>query len=150
LVLTGTGLFVGGAVISAVGLTDVFVPSDLTYLHTTPETLSAANPRLLAFIAHDRAGFGGTIMSAATAITLLSAWGWRRGEAWVWWTLTIGAAAGFLPAIAVHAAIHYTDPLHLAPAALAAALAATALVLSRPYLTARSVRSSSRRSSRSR
>jgi hypothetical protein len=73
-------------------------------------------------------------MAAATAITLLSAWGWRRGEAWVWWSLTIGAVTGFLPAIAVHAAIHYTDPLHLAPPFLGAGLTATALVLARPYL----------------
>ncbi|ROO86071.1 hypothetical protein EDD29_3632 [Actinocorallia herbida] len=28
-------------------------------------------------------------MSAGVAIVLLSAWGWRRGEPWVWWSLAL-------------------------------------------------------------
>jgi hypothetical protein len=65
--------------------------------------LRAANPRLPSFIAHDRSGFGEALMAAAAAITLLSAWGWRRGESWVWWSLALAAVAGFLPAVVVHA-----------------------------------------------
>jgi hypothetical protein len=137
LVCTGIGLFVGGAVVSVVGLTDVFVASDLEFLRTTPDALRAANPRLLAFIAHDRAGFGGALMAAATAITLLSAWGWRRGESWVWWSLALAAIAGFLPAVLVHGTIRYTDFGHLAPVAVGIGLTLTALVLARPYLCAR-------------
>jgi hypothetical protein len=136
LVLTGTGLFVAGVVVSVVGLTGVFVPSDLVFLHTTPDTLRAANPRLLSFIAHDRAGLGGALMAAATAITLLSAWGWRRGESWVWWSLALAAITGFLPAIVVHATIQYTDVGHLAPVYLGTGLTLTALILARPYLCA--------------
>lgn len=137
LVLTGIGLFIGGVAVSTVGLTDVFVESDLAYLHTTPDALPAANPRLLPFIAHDRAGFGGALMSAAVAITLLVMWGWRRGESWVWWSLALAAAAGFLPPVAVHAAIGYTDAGHLAPVVAGIALTVTALILARPYLCAR-------------
>jgi hypothetical protein len=137
LVLTGIGLFLGGVSVSAVGLTNVFVPSDLTYLHTAPDAVHAANPRLMPFIAHDRAGFGGALMSAATAITLLVRWGWRRGESWVWWSLALGTAAGFLPAVAVHVAIGYTDFVHLAPVFAAIALTLIALILARPYLCAR-------------
>ncbi|MFC0070395.1 hypothetical protein ACFFQW_41860, partial [Umezawaea endophytica] len=140
MVCTGIGLFIGGVVVSAVGLTDVFVASDLEFLGTDADALRAANPRLLSFVAHDRAGFGGALMAAAAAITLLSAWGWRRGEAWVWWTLALAAAAGFLPAVVVHGTIHYTDLLHLAPVFVGIALTATALVLSRPYLCARPVK----------
>jgi hypothetical protein len=136
-VCTGIGLFIGGAVVSTVGLTDVFVASDLEFLGTDAEALRAANPRLLSFVAHDRAGFGGALMAAAAAITLLSAWGWRRGESWVWWTLAAAAITGFLPAIAVHGTIRYTDVLHLAPVFIGIALTLTALVLSRPYLCAR-------------
>jgi hypothetical protein len=51
LVITGLGIAVGGAVVSIVGLTTVFVPSDLAYLHTTAAALNAANPRLLPYIA---------------------------------------------------------------------------------------------------
>jgi hypothetical protein len=136
LVCTGIGLFVGGAVVSAVGLTDVFVSSDLVFLGTRSDALLAANPRLLSFIAHDRAGFGGALMAAATAITLLSAWGWRRGEAWLWWSLALAAAAGFLPAVVVHGIIRYTDLGHLAPVFVGIGLTVTALILARPYLCA--------------
>ncbi len=132
MVCTGIGLFVGGAVVSFVGLTDVFVASDLDFLGT-----EALSPRLLSFIAHDRAGFGGALMSAAVAITLLSAWGWRRGESWVWWSLALAAVFGFLPAVVVHGVIHYTDFGHLAPVFVGIACTVVALTLARPYLCAR-------------
>ncbi|MFC0434025.1 hypothetical protein [Kutzneria buriramensis] len=137
LVITGLGIAVGGAVVSVVGLTTVFVPSDLTYLHTTGQALQAANPRLLPFIAHDRAGFGGALISAGVGIALLSAWGWRRGESWVWWTLTLAAISGFGCALTVHGEIGYTDLGHLAPAYAGLALTIVALALARPYLCAR-------------
>ncbi|KKD06435.1 hypothetical protein [Streptomyces sp. WM6386] len=137
LIVTGAGLFVGGAVISVVGLTGVFVPTDLTFLGTGAQKLEAVNPRLVPFIAHDRAGFGGALMSAAVAILLLSAWGWRRGEAWVFWTLAAAATAGFLPAVVVHAVIHYTSFTHLAPVYIGIALTSTGLLLARPYLCAK-------------
>ncbi|MFJ5777059.1 hypothetical protein [Streptomyces sp. NPDC093094] len=137
LIVTGLGLFAGGAVISVVGLTGVFVPTDLAFLGTDAHALEAVNARLVPFVAHDRAGFGGALMSAAVAITLLSAWGWRRGEAWVLWTLAVAAGAGFLPAVVVHGAIRYTDFLHLAPVYLGIVLTATGLLLARPYLCAR-------------
>ncbi|MFE6158425.1 hypothetical protein ACFQ7F_05825 [Streptomyces sp. NPDC056486] len=137
MILTGAGLFIGGAVISVVGLTDVFVPTDLTFLGVDAHTLDTLNPRLAPFLAHDRAGFGGALMSAAVAIVLLSAWGWRRGEAWVFWTLAAAGAAGFLPAVVVHGSIHYTDLIHLAPVYFGIALTATGLLLARPYLCAK-------------
>jgi hypothetical protein len=131
------GIAVGGAVVSVIGLTVVFVPSDLTYLGTTVDALRAANPRLLSFIAHDRSGFGGALMSAGVGIALLSAWGWRRGESWVWWTLLLAAASGFGCALGVHGEIGYTDLGHLAPVYAGLALTVVALTLARPYLCAR-------------
>ncbi|WP_116050242.1 hypothetical protein [Amycolatopsis palatopharyngis] len=139
LVLTGIGLFAGGAVVSVVGLTSIFVPSDLDFLRTGAAGLRAANPELLSFIAHDRAGFGGALMAAAIAITLLALWGWRRGESWVWWSLALAAIAGFGPAIVVHGSIRYTDLGHLAPVYAGVGLTVAALVLARPYLCARPV-----------
>lgn len=137
LIITGLGLFSGGLAVSVVGLTYVFVPSDLIFLNTSPENLRVASPYLLPFIAHDRAGFGGALMAAATAITSLSAWGWRRGEAWVWWTLTLSAIAGFIPPVLVHLQIGYTDWWHLAPVYLGICLTTVALILARPHLCAR-------------
>ncbi|MEU4271687.1 hypothetical protein [Streptomyces sp. NPDC026092] len=137
LIVTGAGLFFGGTVISVVGLTGVFVPSDLVFLGADTKALEAVNPRLVPFVAHDRAGFGGALMAAAVAITLLSAWGWGRGEAWVFWSLATAAAFGFLPAVVVHGAIHYTDFLHLAPVYIGILATAVGLFLARPYLCAR-------------
>jgi hypothetical protein len=136
MIITGVGLFVAGATISVVGLTTIFVPTDLTFLGTTADHLQAANPRLLPFVAHDRAGFGGALMAAALASTLLSAWGWRRGESWVWWSLATAAAAGFGPAVAVHWVIRYTSVEHLAPVYLGIGITTVALALARPYLCA--------------
>lgn len=79
MIATGVGLLAGGAVISIVGMTGVFVPTDLEFLDTDAAHLRSANPHLIPFIAHDRAGFGGALLSAAIAIILLSLWGWRRG-----------------------------------------------------------------------
>ncbi|SEG97845.1 hypothetical protein SAMN05444920_11185 [Nonomuraea solani] len=134
MVVTGIGLFAGGVAVSAVGLTDVFVAGDVAYLGAGADDLDAVNERLMPFIAHDRAGLGGGLMAAAAAITALSAWGWRRGEAWVWWTLAPAAAAGFVPAVVTHLSIGYVDLWHLSPVFLGMALTGTALALARPYL----------------
>ena len=134
MIVTGLGLFVGGAIISVVGLTTVFVPTDLAFLRAHADHLHGANPRLVPFIAHGRAGFGGALMASALAVTLLSAWGWRRGGSWVWWSLALAAVAGFGPAVVVHGLIHYTNIEHLAPVYLGIGLTAAALTLARPYL----------------
>ncbi|MEV4280425.1 hypothetical protein [Actinoplanes xinjiangensis] len=136
MIVTGIGLLIGGVVVSVVGLTDVFVTTDLGFLRTPAGPLLEANPRLLPFVAHDRAGFGGALISAALAVTTLSMWGWRRGSRWVWWTLAGSAAAGFLPAVAVHMVIGYTDVMHLAPVYVGITLSVVALTLSRRYLCA--------------
>lgn len=137
MVVTGFGLLVGGAVITVIGLSTVFVGTDLEFLGTDAASIAVANDRLVGFVAHDRAGFGGALMGAATAILLLAAWGWRRGERWVWWCLAVGAVAGFGPTVAVHWAVGYTDLGHLAPVYLGIVLTTVALWLSRPYLCAR-------------
>ncbi|WP_222123091.1 hypothetical protein [Streptomyces sp. SLBN-118] len=134
MILTGTGLLIGGATISVVGLTRVFVPTDLVFLGADAAHLHAAGPHLIPFIAHDRAGFGGALLSAAIAIILISAWGWRRGASWVWWTLLLAAAFGFGPTIVIHHLIHYTDAMHLAPVYAGTVLTTAALTLARPYL----------------
>ena len=54
----GGGLTVAGVVISSVGFTSVFVPTDLDFMGTHADHLRAADPHLLPFIAHDRAGSG--------------------------------------------------------------------------------------------
>ena len=133
----GGGLAVAGLVISTVGFTTVFVPTDLDFMGTHAAHLAQAHGELLPFIAHDRAGFGGALIGAGLAILLISMWGWRRGQRWVWWCLLLGCAIGTGPVLAVHFAIGYTNFGHLLPVYLLVIATVTALVLSRDYLTAR-------------
>jgi hypothetical protein len=139
----GGGLFVAGAVISTVGLTSVFVPTDLAFLGTEADALRSADAQLLPFIAHDRAGFGGALMSSGLTVLLISLWGWRRGEQWVWWSLLIGCVAGTAPALAIHFAVGYTTFEHLLPVYLVVVVTTLAMALSHPYLTAQSRSSAS-------
>jgi len=138
MVVTGAGLVIGGLAISYEGLTAVFVPSDLSYMGTSAHALAAANDRLLSFIAHDRAGFGGALVSVGVAVLLIAAWGWERGQAWVWWCLLASGAVGFGAALAIHVGVAYTDLWHVAPIYAGIVFTATSLALGRRFLTARS------------
>lgn len=137
IVAMGAGVIFGGIVISTVGLTYVFVPTDLTFLQTDADTLRAANERLLPFIAHDRAGFGGALIATGVGFLMIGLWGWRQGERWVWWALAGAALAGSVGALVVHFVIHYTAFVHLAPVYFGTAVIAIGLALSREYLLAK-------------
>jgi hypothetical protein len=132
----GGGLTVAGFVISLVGMTSVFVPTDLDFMDTDAEHLRSANAHLLPFIAHDRAGFGGALIGAGLAVLLISMWGWRSGQRWVWWCLLLGCAFGTVPVLVVHFAVGYTHFDHLMPVYVLVIAAVTALALSKNYLTA--------------
>jgi hypothetical protein len=132
----GGGLAVAGSVISFVGMTSVFVPTDLDFMGTHAQHLQTADVHLLPFIAHDRAGFGGALIGAGLAVLLISMWGWRRGHWWVWWSLALGCAFGTVPVLIIHFAIGYTHLEHLLPVYVLVIATIVALALSRPYLTA--------------
>jgi drug/metabolite transporter (DMT)-like permease len=127
----GAGLTVAGVVISVVGFTSVFVPTDLYFMGTHADHLRAGDAHLLPFIAHDRAGFGGALVGAGLAVLLISLWGWRRGQRWLWWCLLLGCASATVPVLVVHFAIGYTHLVHLAPVYLLVVAVAAALALSR-------------------
>lgn len=137
-VALGAGLTVAGIVIASVGVTGVFVWSDLQFLGTTSESLSRANAHLLPLIAHDRAGFGGALASDGLGIMLLALWGFRRGESWVWWTLLAAGVAGFFGGVYAHASVGYLEFGHLLPLAASGAVFIAGLALSAPNLLAHS------------
>lgn len=134
LVALGFALAVGGLVIAGVGVTRVFVPTDLTFLCASADALAELNERLLPLIAHDRAGFGGALFSDAVAILAAALWGIRRGERWLWLTFLAAGLPGFVAGISVHLTIGYTDFIHLLPAYAAMALFAAGLILLYPYM----------------
>lgn len=132
----GGGLAVAGVVISIVGFTSVFVPTDLAFMGTCAHHLQQADSHLLPFIAHDRAGFGGALVGAGLAVLLISMWGWRRGQRWVWWCLLLGCACATVPVVVVHLAIGYTHFVHLLPVYLLIVAVIAALALAKSYMTA--------------
>lgn len=73
--MLGFGLAIGGLTIAFVGITQVFVPTDLVYLGVTAQLLADWNEHLIPLIAHDRAGFGGALFSLAVAIAGSALWG---------------------------------------------------------------------------
>ena len=110
------GMIAAGGTIMVVGMTSVFVPQDLAFMHMTRADLQNISARLVPVIAHDRAGFGGGLF--ATGIILLLIARHAPITKSLVETVTLMGIAGFGTAIGVHPAIGYTDPVHLAPAYL--------------------------------
>lgn len=133
-ITVGASLCIGGIVIAYVGITDVFVPTDLGYLCTSSKSLDLANSRLVPLIAHDRAGFGGALLSDAVGILIVSLWGLQQGARWQWWTLLWSGSPGFIAGLSVHFAIGYTDFIHLLPAYFVLVVYIAGLILLYPYL----------------
>lgn len=133
-VILGFSLAIGGMIISVIGASHVFVPTDLTYLCMTPEALNEFNDRLIPVIAHDRAGFGSALLSVGLLVLMLALWGIREGERWVWWTFTIGAIPAFAAGILTHFFINYTDFIHLLPAYFALVLYVIGVIATAPFL----------------
>lgn len=133
-VALGISLAVGGLTIASVGVSFVFVPSDLAYLNVTPAQLDAINPRLIPIIAHDRAGFGGALLADAAALLAAALWGIQQGARWLWRTLLLSGAPAFFAALSVHFEIGYQDFIHLLPSYFALFLYIVGLILLYPYM----------------
>jgi hypothetical protein len=129
LTFAAVGMILGGLAIMIVGITKVFVPTDLAYIGATRGELEAISPRLVPLVAHDRAGFGGGLFSGGIAI-LAAVWcGARPGERGLWWALFSAGVVGFGCAIGVHPIVGYTSFEHLLPAYLGALAFATGMAL---------------------
>jgi dihydroorotate dehydrogenase len=117
---TAFGMISGGAIIMLVGMTRVFVPTDLEYIGTTIAEIERWNPRLIPLIAHDRAGFGGGLCSTGLVVMALVWRGAMPGARSLWWSLLIAGLIGFATAIGIHPIVGYVSFVHLAPAYLGA------------------------------
>jgi hypothetical protein len=97
LTLVTAGLIFGGLVLLVLAATVQLMPNDTDHLGMSVAELCRKDDcRIVDFIAHDRASFGGTV----TAIGLVYAWivggPLRRGEPWAWWALLLSGAAGYV------------------------------------------------------
>jgi dihydroorotate dehydrogenase len=141
LVIEALAVITAGVVISIVGSTSIFVAEDLAYMNTCSADLAAANPRLLALIAHDRATFGGMLVSCGLTTLMATLWGFAAGRSWLFSTLAFAGTIGYVCAISVHYAVGYVDLKHLLPAFGGLALHLLAMSLSAPYLLWKEYRS---------
>jgi dihydroorotate dehydrogenase len=133
-ILHGTVLVVAGCVIASYGITTVFVPEDLEFMETTASHLQGAHPQLVPLVAHDRATFGGMLMSCGVCVLLSSLWGFRRGHAWLWWALMTAGSIAYFTTIFVHWHVGYSSLKHLLPAYGGLALLVIGGIVSRPHL----------------
>jgi dihydroorotate dehydrogenase len=116
LILHGCGLLGAGATISFIGVSKVFVPEDLEFMHTSAQALQAASPHLVPLIAHDRATLGGMLLASGWVFLLPALWGFRNGSARLWWTMLIGGLSAYAAALGIHLTVGYTSVMHLLPA----------------------------------
>ena len=99
-------------------------------LGLSPTDLDAINSRLIPLIAHDRAGFGGAILTTGMA-AFFAVWCARPSRS-LWQALLLAGGSGFAAAIGIHPIVSYNDLVHLAPAILGAVIFAVGLILTRP------------------
>ncbi|MGA4718576.1 dihydroorotate dehydrogenase [Fictibacillus nanhaiensis] len=133
-IVSGMCLLSAGIVISIIGMNGVFVKEDLMFFALTPEQITAFNDKLIPLIAHDRAGFGGALISEGFLLLTIALWGYREGAKWVWWTLALGGMPGFLTGVGTHFMIGYDNHFHLSPAYLLFVFYFVGLVYSYGYL----------------
>ena len=78
-------------------ITDQLLPHDLAWLSISPTMLCAiADGRLVQFMGHDRAAFGGTLIAIGILYLWLVRFPLAEGARWAWWTLAGSAGIGFL------------------------------------------------------
>ncbi|MFS1512095.1 dihydroorotate dehydrogenase [Chengkuizengella sp. SCS-71B] len=125
---------IAGISISIIGITSVFVKEDLQYLCLPPTLLNQVNENIIPLIAHDRAGFGGALLTEGTLLLMISLWGFKEGARWLWMMLLLAGIPGFTLAIGTHFMIGYVDIVHLAPAFVAFFMYIFGLILTYSYL----------------
>ena len=128
LLLSSVGITGAGVTIAIVGMTSVFVPQDLEYIGMTRTAIDAINPRLIPLIAHDRAGFGGALVSFG--IAMFACVRYTRVTRTLWHVLAIAGGAGFATAVGVHPVVGYLSLTHLGPAVAGCAVFAAGLAMS--------------------
>jgi dihydroorotate dehydrogenase len=133
----GAVLIVAGLVITRISMTSVFVHEDLAFMQTSAADLFGAHPQLVPLVAHDRATFGGMLIACGLATLLPALWGFRRGQAWLWWALILAGNTAYGLTILVHWHVGYDSLMHLVPAYAGLMLLWVGGLLSHSFLAVR-------------
>jgi dihydroorotate dehydrogenase len=109
--LLGVAMFAGGLMALVIASTRVVLPYDESLSGMTRTQLHQLNPRLLPFMAHDRASLAGTMLSIGIFYAALAWAGIRRGAHWAQVTVIASATVGFL-SFFFFLGFGYFDPFH--------------------------------------
>lgn len=131
LIIAGAaGVAGSGLVILRIGVGNTFVPEDLGFIGRTADQIRAVNPRLVPLLAHDRAGFGGAVMTMGL-VTMICLW-CSRPSRHLHQAVALAGLASLGSTMVVHVAVGYTNLFHLAPPLAGVACLVLGLALQHP------------------
>ena len=112
LIFVGLILALVGVFALFLALTRHFLPHDIQYLGCGAEELCAMHGcRVVHFMMHDRASFGGALVAIGLLYLWLAYFPLHDGEAWAWWLFLISGMFGFASFLA-YLGYGYLDTWH--------------------------------------
>jgi dihydroorotate dehydrogenase len=130
--IAAAGMLALGAGYLILALTAKLLPNDVTYLGMSiSELCRLADCRIVEFIAHDCAVYGGVMLANGTMCMWLVNGPLRRREPWAWWTLLVAGATGQLAALSFIAR-DYFNTWHAVAIVSVTAASVCGLILTRP------------------
>lgn len=130
LIASAAAVAASGLLILRIGTGDAFVAEDLEFIGASASEIREVNPRLIPLIAHDRAGFGGGVLTMGLT-TMACAW-CAGASRHLHQAIALAGVVSLGAALIVHLAVGYTDPMHLAPPLIGAACLVLGLGLQHP------------------
>jgi len=109
--LMGAGMLIGSLMALAIAATRVVLPYDEWFTGLSRAQIAAINPRLLAFMTHDRVSLAGTMVAIGVVYVGLSVFGIRSGLHWARQTIFVSAFTGFASFFSF-LGFGYLDPFH--------------------------------------
>ena len=96
LALVGGCLVLSGGFALFLAATRQLLPHDVAYLGVVASQICGAQDgRILHFMFHDRAAFGGAVVATGLLYVWLAEFPLRQGQPWAWWTLALSGLLGF-------------------------------------------------------
>src|SRR5262245_12663309 len=111
MLLLGAGLLFGGTLAVIFAATRVVLPYDESFVGLQRDQFYTINPRLLAFMAHDRVSVAGTLFAVGVFYVMLSLCAIRRGERWAAIAVLTSGFVGFA-SFFLFLGFGYFDPFH--------------------------------------
>jgi hypothetical protein len=132
LTVAALGLLAAGLFAWFLAMTDQLLPHDVAWLTISePELRAVADGRLVHFMGHDRAAFGGTLIAIGVLYLWLIRFPLAEGRPWAWWLLAVGASLGFLTFLS-YLGTGYLDSWHGLATLILLPLFGLGLVRARP------------------